>query len=50
MSLFYVVLGWKKGKLGLVEFDLQIAIASLNQGKPVVPVWLDEIYQPIRFS
>jgi DNA-binding transcriptional MerR regulator len=36
-----------KGKLGLVEFDLQNAIASLNQGKPVIPVWLDEIYQQL---
>lgn len=37
----------KKGKLGLVEFDLQNAIASLDEGKPVVPVWLDEIYQQV---
>jgi DNA-binding transcriptional MerR regulator len=35
----------KKGKLELVRFDLEKAIASLNQGRPVIPVWLDEIYQ-----
>ncbi|MEA5592997.1 MerR family transcriptional regulator [Rivularia sp. UHCC 0363] len=35
----------KNGKLGLVEFDLQIAIASLDEGKAVIPVWLDVIYQ-----
>jgi DNA-binding transcriptional MerR regulator len=34
-----------KGRLELVEFDLQNAIASLDQGKPVIPVWLDRIYQ-----
>lgn len=43
------MLSWdeKNGKLGLVEFDLQIAIASLDEGKPVIPVWLDVIYQQL---
>jgi hypothetical protein len=40
----------KKGKLGLVEFDLQNAIASLDSGKPVIPVWLDEIYQKLALK
>ncbi|PAX60370.1 MerR family transcriptional regulator [Brunnivagina elsteri] len=33
----------KMGKLELVEFDLKKAIALLEQGKAVVPVWLDAI-------
>ena len=31
--------------LSLVEFDRKRAIASLDQGKSVIPVWLDIIYQ-----
>jgi DNA-binding transcriptional MerR regulator len=31
--------------LSLVEFDRKRAIASLDQGKSVIPVWLDVIYQ-----
>jgi hypothetical protein len=31
--------------LSLVEFDREQAIASLDEGKPVIPVWLDVIYQ-----
>ena len=30
--------------LELVEFDRTKAIASLDAGKPVIPVWLDVIY------
>jgi hypothetical protein len=30
--------------LSLVEFDRKTAIASLDEGKPVIPVWLDVIY------
>lgn len=30
--------------LSLVEFDRKRAIASLDEGKPVIPVWLDVIY------
>ncbi|WGV24640.1 MerR family transcriptional regulator [Halotia branconii] len=33
--------------LSLVEFDREKAIASLVEGKPVIPVWLDRIYQLI---
>lgn len=38
----------KKGKLELVEFDLKKAIALLRQGKPVIAVWLDAIYQRLE--
>ncbi|MEA5504004.1 MerR family transcriptional regulator [Halotia wernerae UHCC 0503] len=38
-------LGVPKVSLELVEFDRKKAIASLDTGKPVIPVWLDEIYQ-----
>jgi len=31
--------------LKLVEFDWESAIASLDEGKAVIPVWLDVIYQ-----
>ncbi|NEU72885.1 MerR family transcriptional regulator [Hassallia byssoidea VB512170] len=31
--------------LSLVEFDREKAIASVVAGKPVIPVWLDVIYQ-----
>ncbi|MBD2626699.1 MerR family transcriptional regulator [Trichormus variabilis] len=31
--------------LSLVEFDKKRAIASLDEGKAVIPVWLDVIYQ-----
>jgi hypothetical protein len=33
--------------LELVEFDRERAIASLDEGKPVIPVWLDVIYQQL---
>jgi len=33
------------GSLQLVEFDLESAITSLDEGKSVIPVWLDVIYQ-----
>jgi DNA-binding transcriptional MerR regulator len=33
--------------LSLVEFDRKMAIASLAQGKAVIPVWLDVIYQQL---
>ncbi|MFQ4143420.1 hypothetical protein [Chlorogloeopsis sp. ULAP02] len=31
--------------LALMEYDRTKAIASLDEGKPVIPVWLDKIYQ-----
>ncbi|BAZ84170.1 hypothetical protein [Dolichospermum compactum] len=33
--------------LSLVEFDQKMAIASLDEGKAVIPVWLDIIYQQL---
>ncbi|WP_449420057.1 hypothetical protein [Phormidium nigroviride] len=27
----------------MVQFDLESAIASLNSGEPVIPLWLDRI-------
>ena len=30
--------------LSLVEFNRRRAIASLDEGKPVIPLWLDVIY------
>ncbi len=33
--------------LFVVEFDREKAIASLEQGQPVIPVWLDIIYQQL---
>jgi len=37
----------KTWKLELVEFDLSKAHASLDEGKPVIPMWLDVIYQQL---
>ncbi|WP_373529890.1 hypothetical protein [Nostoc sp.] len=37
----------EKVSLELVEFDRKKAIASLEQGQPVIPVWLDIIYQQL---
>ncbi|WP_230967654.1 hypothetical protein [Nostoc commune] len=34
--------------LELVEFDRKKAIASLDKGKSVIPVWLDVIYQQLE--
>lgn len=36
--------------LSLVEFDRKMAIASLDKGKPVIPVWLDVIYQNLALK
>lgn len=32
-------------ELELVEFDLELAIASVASGQPAIPLWLDAIYQ-----
>jgi DNA-binding transcriptional MerR regulator len=40
-------LGVPKVSLELMEFDRDRAIASLDAGKPVIPVWLDQIYQQL---
>ncbi|MBD2215131.1 MerR family transcriptional regulator [Nostoc linckia FACHB-104] len=36
-----------KRSLNLVVYDRKQAIASLDEGKPVIPVWLDVIYQQL---
>jgi DNA-binding transcriptional MerR regulator len=41
-------LGVPEVSLELMEFDRTKAIASLDEGKPVIPVWLDEIYQQLQ--
>jgi DNA-binding transcriptional MerR regulator len=41
----FMLLLSQEDSLSLVEFDRKIAIASLDEGKAVIPVWLDVIYQ-----
>jgi hypothetical protein len=36
--------------LSLLEFDRKRAIAFLDEGKAVIPVWLDEIYQNLALN
>ena len=38
----------KKRSLVLVEFDRARAIASLDRGQPVIPIWLDTIHQILK--
>jgi hypothetical protein len=33
--------------LELVEFDLEQAIASVGEGQPAIPIWLDAIHQSL---
>jgi DNA-binding transcriptional MerR regulator len=42
---FMLLLSAQDDSLSLVEFDRERAIASLDEGKAVIPVWLDVIYQ-----
>ena len=44
---FMLLWDGKKRTLLLMEFDREKAIASLDEGKPVIPVWLDVIYQQL---
>ena len=39
-----------KGKLMFMEFELKKAIALLEKGKAIIPVWLDEIYQGLSLK
>ncbi|BAZ36935.1 putative transcriptional regulator, MerR family protein [Calothrix sp. NIES-4101] len=39
----------KMGKLELVEFDIKKAIALLEQGQSITPLWLDAIDSRIRY-
>jgi len=38
----------QKQSLALMEYDRTKAIASLDEGKPVIPVWLDIIYRRLE--
>jgi len=42
---FMLLLSGQDDSLSLVEFDRERAITSLDEGKPVIPVWLDVIYR-----
>jgi len=44
---FMLLLSAQDDSLSLVEFDRERAIASLDEGKAVIPVWLDVIYQEL---
>ncbi|MBA3922663.1 MAG: MerR family transcriptional regulator [Nostocaceae cyanobacterium] len=44
---FMLLLSAQDDSLSLVEFDRERAIASLDEGKSVIPVWLDVIYQQL---
>lgn len=41
------LLGAPKVSLELMEFDRERAIASLDAGEPVIPIWLEKIYQRV---
>lgn len=45
----HFMLAWdeKLDKLKLSEFNLKKAIAILEKGKPVIPIYLDDIYQKL---
>ncbi len=47
---FMLLLSAQDDSVSLVEFDRERAIASLDAGKPVIPVWLDEIYQKLALK
>jgi len=44
------MLKWEENirRLKLVEFDKESAIASLNLGQPVIPLWLDRVHANSR--
>jgi DNA-binding transcriptional MerR regulator len=44
----FMLLQAQERSLKLVEFDIKKAIASLDEGKPVIPVWLDVIDQQLN--
>ncbi|WZI66433.1 MAG: hypothetical protein HEQ35_31715 [Gloeotrichia echinulata IR180] len=39
-----------KRSLALILYDRTKAIASLDEGKAVIPVWLDVIYENLRHN
>jgi len=44
----YMLLLSQDDSLSLVEFDRKRAISFLDEGKAVIPVWLDVIYQQLQ--
>jgi DNA-binding transcriptional MerR regulator len=44
---FMLVWDRKEKNLRLEEFEREEAIASLDKGQPVIPVWLDQIHQQL---
>ena len=44
---FMLVWNRENKDLGLEEFEREDAIAFLDKGQPVIPVWLDEIHQQL---
>lgn len=45
---FILVWDMKEKDLRLEEFEREDAIAFLDRGQPVIPVWLDQIYQQLN--
>ena len=41
-------MGRERRSLEIVEFDRERAIASLDEGKPMIPVWFDVIDQQLN--
>lgn len=44
---FMLVWDREKKDLKLEEFERENAIASLDKGQPVIPVWLDQIHRTL---
>jgi hypothetical protein len=42
------MLFWDNGDLKLERFDRENAIALIEQGKAIIPLWLDEIDQELQ--
>jgi hypothetical protein len=38
----------KTQSLELVEFDRELAIASMDRGQAVIPIWLDTIHHRLK--
>jgi DNA-binding transcriptional MerR regulator len=45
---FMLIWDSKEKDLRLEEFEREEAIASLDQGYPVIPVWLEQIHQQLQ--
>lgn len=45
---FMLVWGRKEKDLRLEEFEREEAITYIDKGQPVIPVWLDQIYQQLN--